>query len=72
MIRKTQEVKEMLAALVTDRGGENRERHKEIASTHGTAPVCQKGGKKQQAEDAYRSIFMKTLKPRKENIYKQA
>ena len=63
MLRKTEEIKNLFAAIVADKG--NCGRQKGEAVNQSTAPNLQKGGKKEQAEDAYRSIFMKTLKARK-------
>ena len=74
MLRKTEEIKNMFAAIVVDKNEakENQKPKGEGAPSHSTVPGCLgKGTRKEQAEDAYRSIFMKTLKPRKENIHKQ-
>ena len=67
MLRKTEEIKGILTAIVTEKEGRERQREAGPVS-HGTAPT--KGNRKEHAEDAYRSIFMKTLKARKENINK--
>lgn len=65
MLRKTEEIKGILTAIVTEKEGREREAG---PGSHGTVPT--KGNRKEHAEDAYRSIFMKTLKARKENINK--
>ena len=62
----------MFAAIVVDKNEAREYRQKDGGLNQNTVPNCLgKGGRREHAEDAYRSIFMKTLKTRKENIHKQ-
>jgi hypothetical protein len=54
MFQKTEELRVVLAGMV-DKG---------VPETEAKV-LSPKGGKVRQAEDAYRSIFSKTLRPRK-------
>jgi len=66
MLRKTEEIRHVLAAIVVEKNeGRGRQEGEAARLSHGTAPASLKSNKKEQAEDAYRSIFMKTLKARK-------
>jgi hypothetical protein len=67
---KAEQIKSIFATIVAERGEGSKEqgRRPEGSSAGGGG----KGGKREQAEEAYRSIFMKTLRPRKENVHKQA
>lgn len=61
-------MKGMLAALM----GDKPEKEAKSTSNHNSTPVGNCGKpRREQAEEAYRSIFSKTLRGRKENINKQ-
>lgn len=63
LLRRTEELRGMLGAFVErDRGGPEPNEGK---------PVSPKTSKGRQAEEAYRSIFSKTLRVRKENVHRQ-
>ena len=63
MLRKSEEIKNVFAVIVSDRN--NGMSKGDTMTVPATVNAPQKGNKKEQAEDAYRSIFMKTLKARK-------
>ena len=65
-----EEIKSMFATIVVEKNNEAQPRKEELPIPNHPV-VMTKNGKK-EVEDAYRSIFMKTLKPRKENLHRQA
>jgi hypothetical protein len=70
MLKKTEEIKNMFATIVVEKHQTERQvsKKEEFITTNGSINFNSiKSVKKEPVEDAYRQIFMKTLRPRKEN-----
>lgn len=70
MLKKTEEIKSMFAAIVIEKNQaekpEKNHRREELNNTNNTINFNSiKSVRKEPVEDAYRQIFMKTLKPKK-------
>lgn len=72
VMKQTEELKSMLAALVIERNGDNKDRETKEGKDGKGTNSCGGGGssqngkgRREQADEAYRSIFSKTLRPRK-------
>lgn len=69
MLKKTEEIKSMFATIVVEKHTppSNNPRREEMGNTNTSINFNSlKSVKKEPVEDAYRQIFMKTLKPRRE------
>ena len=76
MIKKTEEIKSMFATIVIEKN--QNDRSDKVAKREELNPInnnnnplnftsTTKSTRKEPVEDAYRQLFMKTLKPKKEN-----
>lgn len=67
MLKKTEEIKSMFATIVIEKNQADRpQRKEELNNTSGTINFNSlKSVRKEPVEDAYRQIFMKTLKVKK-------
>jgi hypothetical protein len=66
MLKKTEEIKNMFATIVVEKhqGERPGSKKEELLNTNGSINFSFKSVRKEPVEDAYRNIFMKTLRPR--------